>query len=138
MISFRTWPLWSPAHPITEETQGVFGESGTVGPNPRALPDSRRRHAAGSNRLVQVDIAIANLEVEPTTRIDADPCFVMNGRALTAIIGQGNQRPDITFQTFGYPPLFHVILLPNRIRDEYTTCYFRVTSNSRAAINHFD
>ena len=42
--------------------------------------------AAGRDWLVQIDIAVANLDIEPTGRIDANPCFVVDRGPLAAII----------------------------------------------------
>ena len=42
---------------------------------------------AGGNGLVQVDVAVANLNVEATGRVSANPSFVMYRRSLTTVVG---------------------------------------------------
>ena len=52
------------------------------------LPESGRVHRSVGNRLVQIDVAVPNLDVESAVRIAADPSLVVNGRALTSKVGQ--------------------------------------------------
>ena len=45
------------------------------------------------NRLIAIDVAISNLDVEITIRVAAHPGFVVNGRSLASEIGEGQQIP---------------------------------------------
>ena len=53
----------------------------------RNLPDPGNVIGAGGNGLVQVDVAVADLNVEATIGVCADPGFVMYRRSLTTIVG---------------------------------------------------
>ena len=53
----------------------------------RDLPDPGNVIRAGSDGLVQVDVAVPNLNVEATFGVCADPGFVMYRRSLTTIVG---------------------------------------------------
>jgi hypothetical protein len=53
----------------------------------RNLPDPGNVIRAGSNGLVQVDVAVPNLNVEATFGVCADPGFVMYRRSLSTIVG---------------------------------------------------
>ena len=53
----------------------------------RNLPDPGNVIGARSNGLVQVDVAVADLNVEATIGVCADPGFVMYRRSLTTIVG---------------------------------------------------
>ncbi len=53
----------------------------------RNLPDPGNVIRAGSNGLVQVDVAVSNLNVESTFGVCADPGFVMYRRSLSTIVG---------------------------------------------------
>ena len=54
-----------------------------------------------ADRLVDVQIAIPDLDVEPTTGVSACPCLVMDGRTLAPKIGQGNQITGLALLTLG-------------------------------------
>jgi hypothetical protein len=69
---------------------------------------------ARGDGLVQVDIAVANLDIEPTGRVDTDPRLVMDRGTLAAIIRERDKTPDITIQTFGHRRFNHELLLPTR------------------------
>ena len=51
------------------------------------LPGPGNVISAGGDRLVQVDVAVANLNVESTVRVGANPGFVMYCRSLTTVVG---------------------------------------------------
>ena len=53
----------------------------------RDLPDPGNVIGAGGNGLVQVDVTVADLNVEATAGVSADPCFVVYRRSLTTIVG---------------------------------------------------
>ena len=59
-------------------------------------------HAARRNGLVEIDIAVANLDIEPANRVDADPGLVMDRSPLTAVVRERDETPDITTKTFGH------------------------------------
>jgi hypothetical protein len=80
------------------------------------LAHSRDVHAAGTDGLVQVDVAVANLEIEATVGIDTHPRFVMNRRALATVVRERNQLSNFTLKTFRTHPFFH--LSPSRIELE--------------------
>ncbi len=56
-----------------------------------SLPDSWCVHRAVGDGLVQVDIAVADLDVESAVRAAAYPGFVMNRCALTSKVRQREQ-----------------------------------------------
>jgi len=62
---------------------------------------------AAHNRLVSVDVAISYLKVETAIRVRANPCFIVDGRALAAEIGQGHKVTSVTLLTFGESEIFH-------------------------------
>ena len=43
---------------------------------------------AAEYRLIEINIAIPYLEIEPTLRVGAHPCLIMYGRPLAAKIRQ--------------------------------------------------
>ena len=51
------------------------------------------------NRLVQIHVAVTNLEVESAVRIRADPRFVVDRRSLATEVGQREQFTAITRST---------------------------------------
>jgi hypothetical protein len=65
--------------------------------------------------FVDIDVTVPDFEVETAIRIGANPRFVMNGRPLTAKVGQGHQVSRVAFQTFGEIRLFHEVLLPTKM-----------------------
>jgi len=58
-------------------------------------------HCAAGYGLVQVDIPIANLDVEAAIWIGADPCLIVDGRSLASKIGQWHQVSFATLLTLG-------------------------------------
>jgi hypothetical protein len=62
--------------------------------------------------FVDIDVTVPDFEVKTAIRIGANPGFVMNGRPLTAKVGQGHQLSRIAFQALGEIRLFHEVLLP--------------------------
>ena len=44
-------------------------------------------HSAGGYGLVQIDVAIADFKVEAALRVNANPSFIMNGGALSPVVG---------------------------------------------------
>ena len=71
-------------------------------------------HASRRNGLVEIDIAVANLYIEPANRVDADPGLVMDCGPLATVIRQRDEPPYITTHTFGHCRVFHEVLLPAR------------------------
>ena len=59
------------------------------------------------DRLVNIDITIADFQVETTIWIGAYPGFVLNGCALTAEIRKGDQITGFAFLTLGINIGFH-------------------------------
>ena len=51
------------------------------------LPGPGNVISARGDRLVQVDVAVANLNVESTVRVGANPGFVVYRRSLTTVVG---------------------------------------------------
>ena len=39
------------------------------------------------DRFIDINITVADFEIEPTIRVGANPGFVLNGRSLAAKIG---------------------------------------------------
>ena len=58
-----------------------------MGNTGRNLPDPGNVIGAGGDGLVQVDVAVADLNVEATAWVGTDPGFVMYRRSLTTIVG---------------------------------------------------
>jgi hypothetical protein len=65
--------------------------------------------------FVDINVTVPDFKVETAIRIGANPGFVMNGRPLTAKVGQGHQLSRIAFQAFGEIRLFHEVLLPTKM-----------------------
>jgi hypothetical protein len=72
-------------------------------------------HRPADNRFVNIDVTVPDFEVEAALRIGADPGLVMDGRPLTAKVGQGHQVSGLALQTLGEIGLFHEVLLPTKI-----------------------
>ena len=53
------------------------------------------------NGFVNVDVTVANFEIEAALRISANPGFVLYRGALTAEIGKGYQITSFAFLTLG-------------------------------------
>ena len=51
------------------------------------LPDAGRMHGPVTDGLVDEDVAVADLDVEPTFGVGADPGLIVNGGPLTAKVG---------------------------------------------------
>jgi hypothetical protein len=75
------------------------------------------------DRFVNIDIAIANFQIETAVRISADPGFVLNSSTLTTEIGKRYQIASFAFLTLGeIVVLFQKTHLPSRlINQQYTT-----------------
>ena len=43
-------------------------------------------HASRRDGLVEIDVAVANLDVEPTGRVDADPGLIVDCGPLATIV----------------------------------------------------
>ena len=71
------------------------------------LPRPGRIGAAGRDWLIQIDIAIANLDIEPASRIYTNPRLVMDRSPLAAIIRERNKTPSFAVQTFGHRRIRH-------------------------------
>ena len=66
------------------------------------------------NGFVDIDIPVPDFQVETTIRIGANPGFVVDGRPLTAEIGQGHQVSSLALQALGETKLFHGVHLPTK------------------------
>jgi hypothetical protein len=64
-------------------------------------------HRAADNRLVYVDVTIPYLEVEAAIGVSADPCFIVNWRALTAKVRKRHQIASIALLALGHTELLH-------------------------------
>jgi hypothetical protein len=67
-----------------------------------------------ADRLVNVQIAIPDLDVEATGGVSARPRLVMDGRALAPKIGQGNQITGLALLTLGEAVHHYHEFPPNR------------------------
>ena len=54
-----------------------------------------------ADRLVDVQIAIPDLDVEPTGGVSARPCLIVDGRPLAPKVRQGNQITGLALLTLG-------------------------------------
>ncbi len=84
-------------------------------------------HGAAGNRLVKVDIAIADLYIESAVGVAAHPCLVVNWRSLAPKVGQREQatagassalRPTVVYRI-----LHSSHLLRNKKRGKYITTF---------------
>ncbi len=71
-------------------------------------------HTSWGDWLVEVNVAVPNLDVEATSGVDANPGLVMDGSPLAAVVRERDETSDITTQTFGHRRFFHELLLPTR------------------------
>jgi len=76
--------------------------------NESELAGAAVMHRAAHDRLVDIDVTVADLQIEAALRVSAYPGFVMNCGALTAKIGQGNQVTLFAFLTLGEISLFQL------------------------------
>jgi len=76
-------------------------------------------HASGRDGLVEIDVAVANLYVEPTSGVNADPGLKMDRGPLAAIVRERDECPDLTTHTFGHLRVFHEVLLPTGLDRVY-------------------
>jgi hypothetical protein len=53
------------------------------------------------DRLVNIDIAVADFQVKTTLRIGANPGLILDRGALTTEIGKGHQVTSFAFLAFG-------------------------------------
>ena len=59
--------------------------------NPWGLPGTRGMVGAVGHWLVEVDVAVSDLDVEPAFWVRADPSLVVDSSALPSEVGQGDQ-----------------------------------------------
>jgi hypothetical protein len=88
----------------------VLEDSPQPGIEIEGMPDlagPRGIHTAWSNRLIEVDVTVADLDVEAALRIYTDPSFIMNRRSLSAIIGKGNKLPFLALKALRQTMFFH-------------------------------
>lgn len=52
------------------------------------------------DRLIYIDVAVTNFQIESAIRICANPGLILNSSSLTAEIRQRNQVPSLAFLTF--------------------------------------
>ena len=62
-------------------------------------------------RLVLIDASVTYLYVEFAVRVAAYPRFIVDGRSLTAEIGEGKQAPTLTLAAFWPTIVPHLTLL---------------------------
>ena len=87
---------------------GLFLVSGRLKP----LSEAWRVRCSVRDRLVQIHIPVANLDVESAIGIAAHPSLVMYGSALASKVGQWQQLAiSRATQTIGEISTFHEILL---------------------------
>ena len=94
-----------PAPPIHQESSKVI----LTGTRENRLTGPGRIHATGRDRLIQVDVAVTDFNVEPTIRIYANPCLVVHRGALSSIVGKGDQFSFVAFQACRNCLFVHVI-----------------------------
>jgi hypothetical protein len=82
-------------------------------------------HAARGDGLVEIDIAVANLDIEPASGVNADPSFKMNRSPLAAVIREWDEHPNFTTHTFGCSRVFHEVLLPTQLASSITPFFGR-------------
>ena len=63
----------------------------------RLSADARGVHGAAGDRLVDVEIAVADLDVKAARRVRAGPRFEVDGSALAAEVRKRYQVPQVTF-----------------------------------------
>jgi hypothetical protein len=100
-------------------------------------------NGSARNRLVDVEVAVADLEVEAAVGIGTHPGFVVDGRALATEIRQRHEVPGLAFLALGKAGKIHdfdhpwgTILFPAGTVPEwpeYSRAYVKVTIDSRPA-----
>jgi hypothetical protein len=77
-----------------------------------ALSRAGVMEGAAHDRLIDIDIAVPDFQVEAAIRIGADPGFIPDGRPLAAEIGQRHEVSGVALLALGETDRFHEILLP--------------------------
>jgi hypothetical protein len=78
---------------------------------------------SAADGLVQVYVAVSDLDVKSTFRIYTNPGFVVHGRPLAPVVGQGHEMPLVAFQALRHYLFFHEYLLPDQHVAEYITVF---------------
>ena len=81
--------------------------SGCVDCTVKDLSNARRMHSPAGYWLVEVDVAVADFNVESTVGVAAYPCLVVDWRSLTSKVGQRQQAPALASAAFGPTVEFH-------------------------------
>lgn len=63
--------------------------------------------------LIDVEVAVSDLEIEAAIWVRADPGFVVDGSALTAEVRQRNQIASLALLALGQTGKFHDLYHPN-------------------------
>jgi hypothetical protein len=71
------------------------------------LPGTRVVRQAAHDRFVSIDITVSDFKVETAIRISANPCLVVDSRALAAEIGKGHEVSGVAFLALGESEIFH-------------------------------
>ena len=64
-------------------------------------------HIPRRDRLVEVNVAVTDFDIESTIRIYANPCFVMDSGSLATIVRERDETPYFAVQTFGHSRFRH-------------------------------
>jgi hypothetical protein len=75
---------------------------------------ARRVHCAAGDRLVNVEIAIADLDVEAARWVRAGPCFEIDGSPLAAKVRKWYEVPQVTLLALRKTIHHDHIYLPRR------------------------
>jgi hypothetical protein len=87
------------------------------------------------DRLVNIDIAVSDLQVKSAFRIGTNPGFILNGGSLTTEVRQRNQVSGFTFLTFGEIIVeFQRIHLPSSLIDLVNAVYNNEVSISKRGL----
>ena len=70
-------------------------------------------HTARGDRFVQVNVSVADLDIETAIRIGANPRFVMDCCSLPAVVRQWYELTYVALQALRNDPVFHEYLLPD-------------------------
>ena len=71
-----------------------------------------RMDGAVGDGLVNVEVTVADLEVEAAIGVGTHPGFVVNGRTLATKVRQGHEIPGLALLTLGQAGNFHESLPP--------------------------
>jgi hypothetical protein len=68
------------------------------------------------DRFIEIDVPVADFDVESAIRVGADPCFEVHGRALAPKIRKGDQVAQAALLTFRKHDRLHYLASHRSLR----------------------